>query len=403
MALSFVPRDRGRRRRFFKRLTNIVLIVVVSAAIAYVITKPMGGTGFRPSTAVRQALTASIDEATRAASKPSVPNQVSATTINNVASGADNSSNDGGYKLKPGPYEVSEVPNIVLHDAKRGKDLRLRVFYPAASGQYPLIVFSHGAGGSQNCCDELTKHWASYGYVTIQPTHEDSAVQRRDTGEENIRFLQAVRDALMQPALWESRPQDISLVLDSLAELQQRITGLSGKIDARHIGVGGHSMGSFTAEAVAGATVDLPGKAGASFADPRVQAALALSPQGPGQFGLTQNSFRTMRTPFLGITRSQDSLGPLANVAWHEKPFELAPAGGKYFLNISGANHMSFISAHSEAAGKAQQAQLIFGYTNSAALAFWDGYLKNEPAAKKYLQSDRLKSFSNEAAVLECR
>ena len=35
---------------------------------------------------------------------------------------------------------------------------------------------------------------------------------------------------------------------------------LSDKIDATRIGVAGHSMGSYTAEAVGGALVDLPGR-----------------------------------------------------------------------------------------------------------------------------------------------
>jgi predicted dienelactone hydrolase len=276
----------------------------------------------------------------------------------------------------------------------------VRVFYPDAAGKYPVIVFSHGAGGSQDCCEELTQHWASYGYITIQPTHEDSARQRRNSGEENIPFTGAVREALKRPELWERRPADISFVLNSLGELQKRAVQLSGKIDTHNVGVGGHSMGSFAAEAIAGATADLPGRAGASFADPRVKAALCLSPQGPGQFGLTASSFATMRIPFMGITGSRDNLGPLASAAWHEKPFDLSPAGDKYFVNISGANHMSFISSRTSASGGAQQAEEIFAYTNSAALAFWDAYLKNDGRAMAYLYSNNLERFSKNTAKL---
>ncbi len=159
-------------------------------------------------------------------------------------------------------------------------------------------------------------------------------------------------------------------------------------------------MGSFAAEAVAGATADLPGRPGVSFADPRVKAALCLSPQGPGQFGLTSSSFATMRVPFMGITGSRDNLGPLASAAWHEKPFDLSPAGDKYFVNITGASHMSFISSRSIAAAGSSQAEEIFAYTNSAALAFWDAYLKNDAGAKAFLYSNNLERFSKDAATL---
>jgi predicted dienelactone hydrolase len=397
MSLSFMKRDRMRKRRLLKRITNIALICVASGATAYVITRQTGGTAFNPSEAVRKALASGSQAQTHAASR------TRSVDGSDAASPTDNPVNYYGYKLRPGPYKVTEVSDIVLHDARRNKDLHLRIFYPEVSGRFPMILFSHGAGGSQNCCEELTKHWASYGYVTIQPTHDDSAMQRRDAGEENVRFMQAVRDALKQPTLWESRPRDISFVLDSLGELQKRVPGLMGAIDEQHIGVGGHSMGSFTVEAVSGALVDLPGKPQTSFADGRVKAGLCLSPQGPGQFGLTEASFRSLRIPYLGVTGSLDSLGPIASAAWHKTPFELSPAGDKYHVEIEGANHMSFITARTLSAAKEQQASDILGYTNSAALAFWDAYLKNDAAAKEYLQSGGLKSFSKGAAELSRR
>jgi predicted dienelactone hydrolase len=397
MALFSTPRDRARRRRYYKRFTNIALICVIASVAAYVITRSTGGTGFNPSEAVRKAFLDRTSAQTHAASR------TTSVDGNDAAPPLDDPVNYYGYKLRPGPYRISEVDDIVLHDARRDKDLHLRVFYPEATGRYPVIVFSHGAGGSQNCCEELTQHWASYGYVVLQPTHEDSAVQRRDAGEENVRFMQVVRDALKDPKLWESRPRDISFLLDSLNELEKRIPPLADKMDEAHMGVGGHSMGSFTTEALAGALVDLPGKSGTSLADPRVKAALCLSPQGPGQVGLSESSFRTMHLPFLGITGSLDSLGPLANAAWHKQPFALSPPGDKYHVFIEGANHMSFITAHTLQPGKAQQAESILAYTNSAALAFWDAYLKNDSSAKAYLQSDGLSSFSQGAAKLERR
>ena len=291
----------------------------------------------------------------------------------------------------------------MLHDAKRNKDLRVRVFYPVAAGKYPVIVFSHGAGGSQNCCESLTRHWATYGYITLQPTHDDSVVERRNTGDAALRFPEAVQQALKNPALWESRPQDISFLLDSLPELQKRVAGLSDKIDSNRIGVAGHSMGAYTAEAVGGALVDLPGRASTSFADARVRAVLCLSPQGPGQFGLSANSFEKMALPFMGVTGSLDNLGPRANAAWHRTPFDRGPAGDKFEVFIQGANHMSFISDESVVAARSSQAAAILGYTNSASLAFWDAYLKDDSAAKKFLQSDLLERYSHGAVKLARR
>ena len=387
-ALFALPKDYFRRRRAVRNLANLLLIGVSSLATAFFITRPVGGRGFSVARDARRSF-AALPAAT-----DSVPTNPAAPAAYGAAVDAS------GYGLTDGPHMVTEVPDIVLHDAKRNKDLHLRIFYPGEAGAYPVIVFSHGAGGSQTCCDSLTRHWASYGYVTIQPTHDDSTLLRRNNGEENVGFREAVRDALKKPALWQSRPEDVSFVLDSLPALEHRISGLAGKIDSEHIGVGGHSMGSYTTEAIAGALVDLPGHRRASFQDPRVRAVMCLSPQGPGQFGLTEHSFDRISLPYLGITGSLDSLGPVASPVWHKTPFDRSMGGNKYHLFIQGANHMSFITARTVLATRGSQGEAILDYTNSAALAFWDAYLKGDKDAKVYLESDRLGKQSHNAVKL---
>jgi predicted dienelactone hydrolase len=378
------PQDYIRRHRITRRVTNVFLVSVLSVAAAYFITR-------QPDAPIPLSSASQHVAATSSQPAPATPSR---------AATADT---PGGYKLQSGSYSVGELPDVVVHDAKRNKDLHVRIFYPNQPGNYPVILFSHGAGGSQTCCDALTHHWASYGYVTLQPTHDDSVRQRQASSTENVRFLQAVRDALKTPSVWESRPLDISFLVDSLPGLQQRLPELAGKLDTNRIGLGGHSMGSFTSEAIAGAAVDLPGRPATNLADPRVQAILCLSPQGPGQFGLTDHSFDQVALPYLGITGTLDSLGPIASPAWHKIPFDRSQPGDKYEILIHGANHMSFITAKTPLPNRAPQAQSILDYTSSAALAFWDAYLKRDSAAKRYLQSNALEKFSQGAVELNRR
>ena len=382
--------DLLRRRRRKTLLTNIAIISVLSIGAALAITWQSGGVGF--------SLTNSAGRSTVVTSPPPSAKESSAPAL--PALSVESSE---GYKLETGPFAVNEIAGLVVHDEKRNKDVRVRMFYPVIAGKYPVIVFSHGAGGSDTCCESLTRHWATYGYITVQPVHDDSVVQRRSDGDENARFPQAVRDALKNPTLWESRPRDISFILDSLAGLQKRVAGLSGKIDPSRVGVAGHSMGAYTAEAIGGALVDLPGHPGQNFFDPRAKAVLCLSPQGPGQFGLTAHSFANVSLPFMGVTGSRDNLEPLTNAAWHKIPFERSQPGDKYELFIQGASHMSFVSAETVNSARSSQAAAVLGYTNSAALAFWDAYLKDDPAAEQFLQSEALQRSSHGAAKLSRR
>jgi predicted dienelactone hydrolase len=384
--LPSLHHDYIRRHRTIRRVTNVVLVTILSIAAAYLITlQPR-----KPFPARKASPPATSPSASPAMTPPAPP----LPRLPSIDTSA-------GYDTPPGPYTVAEVPDIVLHDAKRNKDLHVRIFYPQDSGKFPVIVFSHGAGGSQTCCDALTRHWASYGYVTFQPTHDDSFQQRRAAGNQDVRFMEAVRDALKRPALWESRTADVSFLLDSLHDVEKRVPPVAGKLDLERIGVGGHSMGSYTSEAIGGAAVDLPGRPAASLADPRAKAILCLSPQGPGQFGLSEHSFDHLSLPYLGITGTLDNLGPIASPAWHKIPFDRSQAGDKYEVLIQGANHSSFVTARKALLGQAAQAQSMLDYTNSAALAFWDAYLKNDPAAKRYLQSNALEASSHGVAKID--
>lgn len=377
---NMFPRNRIHRRRFLRRMRGVAFVIGLGVVSSYAILRQTASPAF------------SLPRG-HSAAKPAA----------RLAPTSDPATAAGDYRLDQGPYSVAEVSDLVLQDSRRNKDLHVRIFYPSESGLFPVIVFSHGAGGSQTCCDALTRHWAGHGYVTLQPTHDDSVQQRREGGDAELRFGQAVREALRNPALWESRPQDIAFLLDSLPEIERLVPALKGKMDEHRLGMSGHSMGAYTAEVIAGARIDLPGRPGASFADPRVRAALALSPQGPGQFGFTDHSWDDVTMPLMTMTGSLDSLGPIASPAWHKVPFERSRPGDKYHVLIQGANHMSFTTARTLLPGGAAKGQAIFDDVQCAALAFWDAYLKNDPNAKRYLASEALVKFSQGAVQLDRR
>ena len=405
-----VRRDYLHRRRFRRRLTNVLLIPALSGLVAYVITRPIGGQGFEFAKPVQHAshsAPANHESEVLAATKFS-ENSRRARGLEHLEEtpSADSSATvllRGSYMLDQGPYAVTEVPGMVIHDARRNRDLHLRVFYPNEPGPYPVILFSPDEGDAGSCCEALTRHWASYGYVTLEPSHGGPPVRDVSGRKENKSSLKALREALKEPALWQSRVQDVSFVLDSLSELQNRIPALAGKIDAERIGVGGRSMGALAADAVGGALIDLPGHPAVSFADARVKAILLFSPQGPGEFGLTSRSWDRVKVPLLSVTGSMDPGEEEQKPEWREIPFERSQPGDKYQVFIQGGENISFVSARSFSPGRTAGGMSILGYANSASLAFWDTYLKGDAKAKMYLQSDALPDFSHGAVRLTRR
>ncbi|MFM2398907.1 MAG: hypothetical protein RL341_1064, partial [Pseudomonadota bacterium] len=55
-------------------------------------------------------------------------------------------------------------------DGERNRTVPVRLYWPetaAKSGKVPLVVFSHGLGGSRMGYSYLGRHWASQGFASL--------------------------------------------------------------------------------------------------------------------------------------------------------------------------------------------------------------------------------------------
>jgi predicted dienelactone hydrolase len=283
----------------------------------------------------------------------------------------------GGAPPSPGPYRVLTVEGVVLHDDARRRDIPLKIYHPDAPGPFPVIVFSHGALASKDDYSGLGRTWASFGYVSVHPSHADSVA---DSG-----FRGTLRQALGDPRAWEDRPRDLSFVLDSLAHVASFAPQLAGQLDLGHVGVAGHSFGAYTAALIGGTTVHIPDRQGPQgFADRRVAAVVLLSPQGEGCMGLGPDSWDHLRLPTLVMYGSLD-FGPLGQPpAWRNEAFRRAPPGDKYDVELEGATHMEFAGSLRTAEAPPDR---LFQCVTLETLAFWDAYLKQDPDARRRLVS----------------
>lgn len=301
---------------------------------------------------------------------------------------------------------VETVPWTVLHDADRGRWLPVTVCAPRGQDALPLIVFSHGAFSRPSVYLPLAQFWASHGYICILPTHADSIVyEKRDDSndawpgpEDYGAWGKPTTQGTWKP-MWSERGRDMVFLLRNTTTIERAIPKLRGRIDSARLGVGGHSLGAFGAMLASGATVDIPGVGkGQSFADPKLKiaAALLIAPQGRGQQGLTENSWKRMSLPMMVVTGEYD-IGVRGEPAeWRKEPYLLSPPGDKYLLFFAGANHNSYFGQHVEKKdsslplqrkGEADQTrgQQILQETQDATLAFWDAYLKDDREARGFL------------------
>jgi predicted dienelactone hydrolase len=289
----------------------------------------------------------------------------------------------------------SRSVKLVARDGKSVVEVALH--YPDAHGPFPVIVFSHGLGGSKDGYLFLGQWWASHGYVCIHPTHAGSDASLF-AGENKVASLHNMRTALSDPAILEGRPREIAQVIDQLGDLESAVPELKGHLDRERVGVGGHSFGAYTALAVAGARVDLPRRADSEFGDSRPRAFLALSPQGRNAL-FDEHAWERISRPVLLMTGSLDvqprllsATGEERPAEWRTEPYRYMPEGDKFLVWIEGARHSTFSNgAGAKLSGDPAPDPGHVSFVQACSLAYWDAYLKELPAAKEWLAGDACK------------
>jgi len=288
-----------------------------------------------------------------------------------------------------GPIWAGDLPvgmaDITLHDASRDRDVPVRIYYPQTTEaqRFPILIFSHGAGGSKNGYAYLGKYWAAHGYVVLHPTHfgSDTSMLKRGRPFYDLRM---VKKMVEDKSNLINRPKDVTFLLDSLPQLEGWIPALKGHTDPTRVGVGGHSFGAYTSMAVAGAKVYGALNPSAQFEDTRVTAFLALSPQGPGGWAFKEDSWETVRRPVFVMTGTQDNgMGNNEPYRWRLEAYEHLRPGHKYLAVINGANHMDF--SDTQFNGKIRDPR-VHVWVQKASLAYWDAYVKGDRQLQENLK-----------------
>jgi predicted dienelactone hydrolase len=282
------------------------------------------------------------------------------------------------------------VCDAVWHDAPRNRDVPVRIRLPDGSSRVPVVVFSPGMGGSIAAGGLWGTAWSEAGVAVVH-------VQHPGTGPEVYRDAKDAADRRARVAAAASAEQlaarvgDVGFVVDELAQRRREGACDLARLDLARLGIAGHSMGAWVAQAVAGQRFS----GFAPYADRRFIAAIGISPS-----LLTRDdpaeSLGAITIPFFVITGSEDgaprprkdedaaSLAARRARALAERtaPYEAMPPGSKYLLVIKGADHMAL-------AGNTARAAAFPGVATggvAATTAFWGAALLNRQDEKEQLQ-----------------
>jgi hypothetical protein len=224
-------------------------------------------------------------------------------------------------------------------DAARQRALPLRLRLPAGEQPVPLVLFSHGLGGSVEAGTLWAQAWADAGIATLHLQHPGSDRSIL------LRGAQAMRDAAGGGQL-QQRVADVRFVLSELQRRQATGADGLGRLLLAAVGMAGHSFGARTTLALAG---QRGGWAGAlDLSDPRPRAFAAFSPAPPDV--APEAAFDAVRRPTLCLTGSLDG-DPLAapdggaradSGDWRRAVYGALPVRDKAELWLADADHMTF-------------------------------------------------------------
>lgn len=231
-----------------------------------------------------------------------------------------------------------EAIDLEWLDSTRERAVPARLYWPKqlVAKPVPLIVFSHGIGGSRNGYSYLGSFWASHGYASLHVQHVGSD---RSLWRGNVFSLVPRLQNAAQDAEAVERVSDLRFALDSMLASRYG-TG----VDANRIIAAGHSYGANTVMLAVGAKVERNGKV-IQFRDERFRAAIVIS--APPFYGETKLApiLSNIRIPTLHITCTDDTI----SIPGYESPasdrikvFEAMGGSLKILTVFEGGSHSIF-------------------------------------------------------------
>ena len=189
------------------------------------------------------------------------------------------------------------------HDATRLRQVQAKLYLPPAAAfaqPVPLVVFSHGIGGSREGYSYLGKNWAAQGYASLHVQHEGSD-NRLWTGNP-LALVARMQDAAQESEA-VNRVHDLRFALDQVLSSAH----LAPSLDADRIVAAGHSYGANTVLLAAGAVVQRP-SGPVHLRDNRLKAAVIISaPPFHGEQG-PHDIVKSIEIPTLHITATGDDI-----------------------------------------------------------------------------------------------
>ncbi len=286
------------------------------------------------------------------------------------------------------PHKVMIHKGELVDGARDNRVVPYKIYYPVAHGpgKLPVVVWSHGLGGSRDGAAFLARFIASHGFVVVNVQHigTDSSIWEGKPGHpwDVIRATKIPRQAYLD------RFADIHFLLDELPRIAEENPETGGHMNLEIIGMSGHSFGALTTQVMAGMPFPDLDDRFVSFRDARFRAGILYSfvpLRRLSDAGAEEKIYGGMDIPLFFMTGTADE-NPISGQGYEFRmpAFEKAGCKEKHLLVLKDGDHMVFAGSRGKLAENPKR-RAHEDIIKVASLAFWDAYLKEDAAAKEWI------------------
>ncbi len=300
------------------------------------------------------------------------------------------------------PRRVTLIKGEWVDHARAGRVVPYKLYIPDElphDGPRPLILWSHGLGGTRDGAGFISRFVASYGYVIVHLQHvgTDSVLWEGMSGHpwENIRKATISRKTVL------GRYRDVPFALDQIRSLVA--SGTIPHADLTRMGMSGHSFGALTTQIMAGQRIQR--RRGGRHYDlyqPDFRAGILYSPV-PGRHDPADPGFvyGGIRIPLLHLTGTDDE-SPLEGFGYRRRLNVFDHAGHKehqHLVILKDGDHMVFNGSRGglgENPKRARHEDII----KILSLAWWEWHLKQNRAAQDWITGPEVQAFLGDDRVI---
>jgi len=288
------------------------------------------------------------------------------------------------------PHKVLIHKGELADAARGGRVVPYKIYYPVEHdlGRVPVVVWSHGLGGSRDGAAFLTRYLASHGYVVVNVQHvgTDSSIWEGKPGHpwDIIKATKIPRQASLD------RFHDVHFIVDQLPCIGAEKPELGVQMDLSIMGISGHSFGALTTQVIAGMPFPDLDNNFTSFQDSRFRAGILYSFVPMRHLASEVQAhevYGAMNIPLYFMTGTHDE-NPISGQGYEYRMpvYEHAGCPEKHLLVLEDGDHMVFAGSRGQLADNPKRA-LHETVIRIASLAFWEAYLRGDEEAKAWLEA----------------